>query len=168
MLKIASQVQKAKHLYRYHVLTKLEDDKIFTAKIVFSDAANFRLSGHVSGHYVRIWVSNTLPALNEDVTAMPKTKVFVFCLNKIVGVFFSASYNVTSVVHLYKLEKFLMSILKEKSPTDQTTLEKGLRIFTSKFGPCILDRQRPRKLTGSCGPITWPPPSSSFTPNDSF
>lgn len=53
-------------------LSKLEDDVIFTAKIVCNDETTPHLFSHVSSHNVKIWRSNSPISVSESVLDSPK------------------------------------------------------------------------------------------------
>jgi len=58
-------------------LSKLEDDIIFTAKIVCNDETILHLFSHVNSHNVKIWRSNNPKSLSES--TMDSPKFIVFC-----------------------------------------------------------------------------------------
>jgi hypothetical protein len=100
-------------------LSRLEDDELFTAKIVFSDEATFHLSGNVNRHNLRIWGSNNQYEVIEHKRGSPKLKVFcALSEENVFGPIFFVESTVTGIVYLDMLEEFLMSILEEEGLDD--------------------------------------------------
>jgi hypothetical protein len=53
-------------------LSSLEDDVVFTAKIVCNDETTLHLFSHVNSHNVKIWRSNNPNSLFESIMDSPK------------------------------------------------------------------------------------------------
>jgi hypothetical protein len=87
---------------------KLEGDKVFGAKIVFSGEDSIHLSEYANRHNVRFWCA-TFPLRCLEVRRLiPSLTRFVLCPNSVPFGSFTFADTVTSVVCLNILDEFLI------------------------------------------------------------
>ena len=88
----------------------------FVQSLIFSDEATFHLSGRVNRHNVRIWVTENLLAVVENVRDSPKPNIFCSISNeKVYGPFFFEEPTVNGMLYSHMLENWLMPQLNEDS-----------------------------------------------------
>jgi hypothetical protein len=80
---VTAQDKEVRYTFSSDFLSRLEDDELFTAKIIFSDEATFHLSGDVNRHNLTVWGSNNRHEVIELTRDSPKMNVFVLCPSKI-------------------------------------------------------------------------------------
>jgi hypothetical protein len=69
---VTAQDKEVRYSFFSDFLSRLEDDELFTGKIVFSDEATFHLSGNVNRHNLVIWGSNNPCEVIEHTRDSPK------------------------------------------------------------------------------------------------
>ncbi|PSN40954.1 hypothetical protein C0J52_19214 [Blattella germanica] len=89
----------------------MEEDNGFQDSLVFSDEANFHLSGKVNRHNVRIWGTQQPYVIVQHERDSAKVNV----KSKLYGPFFFAEKTVTGMSFLDMLEQWLLPQLTEDS-----------------------------------------------------
>lgn len=155
-------------------LQMLAADPDFGQKIIFSDEANFYLSGHVNKQNCRYWAAHN-PQQTEEVVQYPK-KLNVWCglwHGGIIGPYFfrnEEGNTVTTNGPRYRamLEEFLWPELDNIDITDMWFQQDGatshtcnatLEVVRERFGDWIITKR---------AFINWPPRSCDLTPLDYF
>jgi hypothetical protein len=91
------------------MLKRLEEDNLFSDKIVFSDEATFHLSGKVNHHSPIVWGSQNPQQVAEHVRDSPKVNVFCAVSRTLFyGPLFFAQAIITGHMYLDMLQHFLI------------------------------------------------------------
>jgi hypothetical protein len=155
--------------FAQEMLQMLEDDPTLLDSLVFSDEANFHLSGVVNRHNAVYW-----DASNPDFTAtlpVNSPKVTVWCGIWSGGVFgpFFFDDNVTSASYLAMLSEWLMPQLRRNHLFVHGKLwyqQDGAPPHWGRAVREFLDQQFGEQWIGRSGPIQWPARSPDLTPLD--
>lgn len=151
----------------------MEDDDGFEDCLVFSDEANFHISGKVNRHNVRIWGTQQPYVTVQHERDSAKVNVFAaISKSKLYGPFFFAEKTVTGMSFLDMLEQWLLPQLTEDSNNFLLQID-GAPPHWHIAVRDYLNTQLPRRWIGRCGEgdlpfLQWPPRSPDLTACDFF
>ena len=87
------------------MLSRIEDDKDYLKKVMFTDKACFHVSGKVNWHNVWIWGSENPHMVIEHIRGNPKVNVWCGLLHDhLVGPFLFAEDTVTLTIYMNMLK----------------------------------------------------------------
>ncbi|XP_055308848.1 uncharacterized protein LOC129572772 [Sitodiplosis mosellana] len=162
--------------YRFSVwaLEKLEEDPLFSTRILFSDEAHFTLNGHVNKHNCRIW-GEEQPEQVQELPLHP-LRTTVWCglwAGGIIGPYFfrnEAGRNVTVNGDRYRemITDWLVPEIEARDLDDIWFQQDGASCHVSRLSMALLRRQFGEQLISRNGPVKWPPRSCDITPLDFF
>lgn len=142
----------------------------FVSSILFSDEANFYVSGEVNKQNVRYWMDSN-PHWMSDCKSQGAEKLMVWCGiwgDRIVGPFFIEG-NLNAMVYLDMLKNdIIMSILDESGDFPAFFQQDGAPPHYGTEVRQWLDQQFPGHWIGRRGPVEWPPRSPDLTPMDFY
>ena len=155
-------------------LERLDEDKHFFEKIIFSDEANFYLGGYVNKQNCRIWGSENPNAVEQK--PMRPEKVNVWCglwFGGIIGPYFFENdegkfVTVNEARYKEMLEYFLWSELEGKDLHDKWFQQDGASSHTTSENIDVLRTRFPGRVISRFGDVSWPPRSCDLTPLDFF
>jgi hypothetical protein len=145
-------------------LLRLEDDELFTAKIISSDKVTPHLLGNVTQHNLRMWGSNSS---REVIEYMRESKVDVFCAlskQRGFGPFFvfpvhTACRPTGGIPHAYLEEVCTNDITLQQ---DRVLLHFHIKVMD------FLNPRFPEKFNGRSTSITLSPGLSDIIPHPFF
>ena len=87
--------------FALEMLSRINDDKDYLKKVMFTHEACFHVSGKVNQYNVRIWGSENSHLVIEHIRDSPKVNVWCGLLpDHLVGPFFFVEDTVTSTIHM--------------------------------------------------------------------
>jgi len=151
------------------VLNKIREDDQFLDKIIWSDEASFKLSGHVNRHNCVYWYDENPHLTMTTELNQPGVTVWAsLCSGGVIGpVFFERTID--GGIYLDMLRKTAV-------PRMQAMPNFGQMLFQQDGAPPhyailvreFLDATFPGRWIGRRGSIDWPPRSPDLTPLDFF
>lgn len=163
-----------RHRFSQWALEKLDEDPLFSTKILFSDEAHFWLHGYVNKQNCRIWGEEQ----PEEVQQLPlhPLKTTVWCglwAGGIIGPYFfknEAGANVTVNGARYRdmITNFLVPEIEARDLDDIWFQQDGATCHTARETMDILKQRFGEQLISRLGPVNWPPRSCDITPLDFF
>lgn len=152
----------------------IDECKINTSEIIFSDEAHFWLEGYVNRQNYRIWGTER-PELLRTKPLHPK-KLTVWCgltAERIIGPFFVEESITGSVYNDFLTTRFLpvaeeLDLLDHHFQQDGApphTTRENLTLLRDNFGSKVIARNFPETFKEG---IAWPPYSPDLSPLDFF
>ncbi|CAK9811660.1 Transposable element Tc3 transposase [Anthophora quadrimaculata] len=149
-------------------LEKLQVDDSFGRKIILSDEAHFFLNGFVNKQNCRIWGTENLRTIQQQVMYPQKVTVWCgFCAGGVIGpYFFEATVNGQRYRHV--ITTFFRVKLNNMNVDDMWFQQDGATCHTSKETVALLTEMFNGHIISRGGDINWPPRSCDLTPLDFF
>ena len=164
----------ARHRFADWALEKIEEDPLFSSKILFSDEAHFWLNGYVNKQNCRIW-DEEQPEQVQELPLHPE-KTTVWCglwAGGIIGPYFFKNddgRNVTVNGARYRtmISDFLLPQIESNDLYDIWFQQDGATCHTARETMSLLRSHFGEQLISRLGPVSWPPRSCDITPLDFF
>jgi hypothetical protein len=91
--------------FSFDILNEIDNDEQFLQHVMFSDVANFHVSGHLHRHNVRIWANERPHDFVEHERDSPEDNVLcALTRDRVIGPYFFAERTVTSYNYLDMLK----------------------------------------------------------------
>jgi hypothetical protein len=92
------------------ILNEIDKDEQFLHRVMFSDEATFRVSGHVQRHNIRIWANKRPHDFFKHKRDIPKVNMWcALTRDRVIGPCFFAELTVTSHNYLNMFELFAVT-----------------------------------------------------------
>lgn len=163
-----------RHRFSLWALEKLEENPLFSTKILFSDEAHFWLDGYVNKQNCRIWAEDQPEEIQELPLHPDKTTVWCgLWAGGIIGPYFfknEAGQNVTVNGARYRtmITDYLLPEIEARNLRDTWYQQDGATCHTARETMALLREHFGDQLISRFGPVNWPPRSCDITPLDFF
>jgi len=151
------------------MLSEIRENPDLLDKIVWSDEASFKLSGHVNRHNCVYWFPENPHMVSTNELNQPGLTVWAgMSSNGVIGpVFFERT--VTAEVYLQMLQSFAIPEMQSLNNFNELYFQQdGAPAHFAVSVRSYLNDTFPGKWIGRCGSILWPPRSPDLTPMDFF
>ena len=148
-------------------LEKIEEEADFLSTVMFSDEANFYVTGEVNKQNLRYW-SNENPHWYDPATQQGCDRAVVWCgmwNNHIIGPYFFEG-NVDGEKYLLMLGDWLMPTLDLIGEHPTWFMQDGAPPHYATAVRHWLDETFPQHWIGRRGPVEWAPRSPDLNPLD--
>ena len=147
----------------------LNEDPEILNKIIWSDEATFKLSGHINRHNCVYWSHENPHLVLEKQNKQPGVTVWgAISTRGVIGhVFFDGTVNGEN--YLEMLRNFLLPALQARNDFAELYFQQdGAPPHYSLAVRAFLNQEFPQRWIGRRGSIEWPPRSPDLTPMDFF
>lgn len=155
-------------------LEKLEVDRNFGAKIIFSDEAHFWLNGYVNKQNCRIWgAENPREILEVEMHPLKVTVWCAFWANGVIGPYFfededGRRLNVNKQRYQTMLRDYFWPKLDGIDISNVYFQQDGATCHTSGETIQVVNEMFEGRVISKNGDVNWPPRSCDLTPLDFF
>ena len=162
---------EARITYAKSVLELCEDDS-FTKNVIFSDEAQFHLSGHEKSSRI---CSHENPRQTQE-RPLHSPRVTVWCgisaANVLGPYFFENDDGTTSTItgekYRSKIRNFMIPEIERLELNHACFQQDGATSHTVRETTALLKEHFPARLISRFGDLSWPPRSPDLTPADFF
>lgn len=163
-----------RHRFSVWALGKLEEDPLFSTKILFSDEAHFWLNGYVNKQNCRIWAEEQPQAVQELPLHPQKTTVWCgLWAGGIIGPYFFKNeegrhVTVNGARYRAMITDYLLPEIEARDLHDIWFQQDGATCHVARETMALLRGRFGEQFISRLGPVNWPPRSCDITPLDFF